>query len=369
MEKISAGQFVIMLLASLLIIGSTLYFPVMLERSGMSEAMLLGWLVIILSVLLYMMMEGYRIFKVFMRLMGWKTNRKRMIAILLVIAPVIGLSQVELVAENVVSSEANEFNSVITKDGKTLYFVRADKNFKNQQIYFCKWENKKWSDPKPVSFCSSKYSDSDPSLSPDNKTMYFFSNRPVDGDSSVMDYNIWLSELKNSEWTKPVPFPAVNSCSKEIAPEFACDYFMFASNRYGGLGKYDIYFTVKKGKNYIEPVNLKIVNSEGYDADPALSPDCKLLLFASAGRADSKGSADIYLCKKNDNEWSVPVNVSVLNTASFDFCPFFTADGKYVYYSSSGAPTGFDATKNPLLFNGHCNIFRIATADLLKSIK
>lgn len=44
------------------------------------------------------------------------------------------------------------------------------------------------------------------SFSPDGKTLYFSSTRPVIHDGAPITWHIWKSEQKNGLWAKPVFF-------------------------------------------------------------------------------------------------------------------------------------------------------------------
>jgi len=88
------------------------------------------------------------------------------------------------------------------------------------------------------------YWDSQPSMSPDGKLLFFVSNRP--GGSGGLD--IWYSYLNYlSQWSKPQPVPYINTPGNEYSPHYGYDgYFYFSSdwdfenNKLGNRGK-DIY--------------------------------------------------------------------------------------------------------------------------------
>lgn len=76
--------------------------------------------------------------------------------------------------------------------------------------------------------------------------MVFTSNRP----GGLGGYDLYYSIFRNSKWSSPVNFgPGINTSSDEYRPvignqaDFTNLYMIFSSNRPGGKGGYDLYFT------------------------------------------------------------------------------------------------------------------------------
>lgn len=79
-----------------------------------------------------------------------------------------------------------------------------------------------------------------------NKLMVFTSNRP----GGYGGYDLYYSVFSNGNWNAPVNFGAgINTSSDEYRPligfhtEFSNLYMIFSSNRPGGNGGFDLYFT------------------------------------------------------------------------------------------------------------------------------
>ena len=79
-------------------------------------------------------------------------------------------------------------------------------------------------------------------------------------------------------------------------------------------------------------------NSDNYScAHAALSPDGQRLYFSS-DMPGSKGGMDIFMCSKQGNGWSRPVNLGdTVNTCGNELFPAVMDDGT-LYYSSDGLP-------------------------------
>lgn len=79
-----------------------------------------------------------------------------------------------------------------------------------------------------------------------NKIMVFTSNRP----GGLGGFDLYYSLLKNGKWSTPINFgPGINTSSNEYRPllgwheNFTNYFLMFSSDRPGGEGGYDLYFT------------------------------------------------------------------------------------------------------------------------------
>ena len=112
----------------------------------------------------------------------------------------------------------------------------------------------------------------------------------------------------------------------------------FSSDRKGGLGGLDIYFSVKDNKgNWGEPVNLgSTVNTQFEDDGPFISFNGRTLYFCSNGH-NSIGGFDIFFTTYDEKlkAWSKPVNMgSPVNSPDDDIFFVIAADKKTAYYAS-----------------------------------
>lgn len=193
---------------------------------------------------------------------------------------------------NGVNTQYHDANAVITKDGKIMYFNK-DNGFKNRRrnknnllrLKLFKAENidGKWTNITELPFNSNEYSVGHPALSPDEKTLYFISNKP------------------------------------------------------GGFGKEDIYqVSIKSDGSFGEPKNLgKEINSEGVEMFPYMSKD-STLFFSSNGHI-GLGGLDIFETKlKEDNSFSGITNLGKpINSKKDDFYFIVNKEKKTGYFSSN----------------------------------
>jgi hypothetical protein len=106
------------------------------------------------------------------------------------------------------------------------------------------WFDSDYSPSLRVDSINSPYDDKCPMVY--NKLMVFTSNRP----GGFGGYDLYYSNFKNGKWGAPVNMgPKINSSSDEYRPligyytGFENIFMIFSSNRPGGLGGYDLYFT------------------------------------------------------------------------------------------------------------------------------
>lgn len=106
----------------------------------------------------------------------------------------------------------------------------------------------------------------------------------------------------------------------------------------------DIYFSIKKGKNWSQPTPISEINSSYYESYPFVSYDGKLLVFSS-DRPDGIGGIDLYFSLRNeDGSWSEPVNFGPqINSTENEISAFLDNDWN-LYFASRGHNTlgGYD---------------------------
>lgn len=177
-----------------------------------------------------------------------------------------------------------------------------------------------------------------PALTADNQTIIF--SRVVDGNE-----DFYTSIKKENEWEKAQPLsnkintPNYNEGAQSISPDGKYLFFT-GCNRPDGLGRCDIYVAKKEGNNWGKAINLgNIINSEFWESQPAISPDGGTLYFVS-NRPGGIGGYDIWKSSLTDEgKWTAPINLGPnVNTIYDESTPFMHADGKTLYFSSDGWP-------------------------------
>jgi len=206
--------------------------------------------------------------------------------------------------EGVRRDNLHSADAVLTNDGKTMYFsrmnvgkrnrARADKEGTVQlKIYKATLVDSTWSDIVELPINSDDFSTYHPALSPDNKTLYFTSDR----DGGLGQTDLYKVEIKgNNSYGEVYNLgPKINTEGREGFPFVAKDSTLyFSSDGFLNLGLLDIYKS-----DYIKDENAEVINlgapyNSGYD-DFAFFIDSETNEgYFSSNRLDGKGSDDIY---------------------------------------------------------------------------
>ncbi|MEM6379736.1 MAG: tetratricopeptide repeat protein, partial [Bacteroidota bacterium] len=171
--------------------------------------------------------------------------------------------------------------------------------------------------------------------------------------------DLYFSEKINGEWTSGQAILGVNTNDNEGAQTMSADGRMIiftACGRRDGFGSCDLFVSYKKEDYWTRPMNMgRTINSGAWDSQPSLSANGKFLFFAS-NRGGGKGKSDIYVAYYLGNgQWSDPQNLGdQINTAGDEKGPFFHADGRTLYFASSGHPGmgSLDLFKSNLMGDG-----------------
>ncbi len=110
----------------------------------------------------------------------------------------------------------------------------------------------------------------------------------------------------------------------------------FVSDRPGGLGKLDIWYSYISGPdNFTAPENLSDINSEDNDVSPFYHRKRKTLYLSSDGHIGF-GGLDIYSVANNDGVWDTLVNLgSPVNSSLDDAFYVLSKDGMSGYFASN----------------------------------
>lgn len=186
----------------------------------------------------------------------------------------------------------------LAPDGETLYFTSEietgipsrSRKFRNHSgIFKGRLSGLEIISIEPFRYNSSEYDIGQPSISADGKYLYFASDMPGGEGGS----DIWFCESVNGEWSQPVNLgPKVNSSSIDNYPIIhTSGRLYFASNRQGGKGGLDVYYSDPADGEWDFPVGLpEPVNSASDDFAFVARPDLRKGYFASSRRRND----DIY---------------------------------------------------------------------------
>jgi len=260
-----------------------------------------------------------------------------------------------------VNTSFNEYSPVITTDESVLMFTSRrpggvgnkldeNKNEYFEDVWVSYKSGKKWTTAvnlgPPV---NTENHDAAVCLSPDGQKLITYQGGVNGGD-------LFISYLVGKIWSKPENLgKAINSKYHESSASFSYDgkILYFVSDREGGYGGHDIYYSEinEKGK-FEKAVNIGPVINTEYDEEAVyMMPDGKTMYFASKGH-NSIGGYDVFKTTFENGQWTKPINLGIpINTPDDDVFFALSGSGRRAYYSSAslGGYGGMDLYKVTIL--------------------
>lgn len=237
------------------------------------------------------------------------------------------------------NSEMDETTPMLSADGEMLFYTtnrKFDPAIKifTPDIYYSIVESGDFKKSRPVAI-NSPDDEYLAGLSNSGEELYF----RLDGEDAWED--LVVSKIENKTLKGKTPFPAtVNSKELENGAYSTAsgDTLYFSSNRSGGFGGSDLYYSVRLPNGDWSPaVNLGNQINSAYDETfPMLSADGTKFYFSSNGE-NSMGGFDVFVCDINakTGEIGTPKNIGYpLNDAFDNMTISYSPDGNYAYVSA-----------------------------------
>lgn len=215
---------------------------------------------------------------------------------------------------------------------------------------------------------NSKYRETNLSITPDGKYLYFMSMRggkfwseqymEFRGDS-VFDGDIWYSQKVNGQWQKPSSMPfGINTRTGEDEPNVSGDgRTVYYQSWFDWLYTDGPYYSVKRtGSQWGNPRGLGGGITEFFKRFNAtdgmsISPDEKT--FVAACGHGYEANMDLYISRKTSSGWGYCRQLPI-NTPYDERSVFIAADGNTLYFASDGYQGfgGLDIYKTTLREDG-----------------
>ncbi|MEM7299000.1 MAG: OmpA family protein, partial [Bacteroidota bacterium] len=196
-----------------------------------------------------------------------------------------------------------------------------------------------WSKAKPIENLNSHYNEGSPCLSSDGQTLVFSRCFSPGGFGHC---DLYISQLEpDSTWSTPENLgPTINSVAWDSHPALSHggDTLFFASDRLGGFGLSDIYYSVRDEKGRWRPaLNMgPVINTRQNDVSPFYHPVFEVLYFSSAGQLYNFGEFDIYKAYNVNGHWTEPQNIGPLvNGRGSEFYFTIDSDSELLFYARS----------------------------------
>ncbi len=222
-------------------------------------------------------------------------------------------------AENLskpINGNRDETIDNVTVDGTTLILSgNFHGSYGAYDIYLAEKDSADWMDlvhlPSPV---NSEFHDESGAFSPDGNAIFFTSDRPDGigpyipmgqvyyGGTNMGNMDIYVSIASDDGWSEPVNLGStINTPYAERAVYMHPDgkTLYFSSNGHGGLGRLDVFKTVRLSDTswteWSKPINLgKEINSINDDWGYVVDLEGKVAYFAKENADSGYGGWDIY---------------------------------------------------------------------------
>ncbi|MCC7436994.1 MAG: PD40 domain-containing protein [Armatimonadetes bacterium] len=202
-------------------------------------------------------------------------------------------------------------------------------------------------------------------IAADGKTVVFSADDQADGKGST---DLYIAEIADGRITNIRNLGGtVNTSAWESQPAISGDgkTIWFASNRKGGYGKTDIWYTTLNGGNWSPPVNAgPMINTKKDERSPNITPDGGTLYFSSNGLSGF-GGYDVFMAVREGAEWGQASNLGSLINSTKDELFFFAPSKHERFYFASGRDGGQGGLD---IYYGTPNVFGDGMTRILVSV-
>lgn len=236
-----------------------------------------------------------------------------------------------------INSSSLEYLPTLSVDGNELIFTRRAAGH-DEDFYVSKKINGVWSPAQAADGnINTPQNEAALTLSADGQWMVYSASGRKD---SYGNYDLYMAQKTPEGWVDTYHFGlGINSDQWESQPSLSPDRkdLYFASRRPGGYGGIDIYVShLQPNGYYSQPENLgPNINTPGDDQCPFIHADNQTLYFTSNG-LPGYGDDDLFVVRKLPNgKWSKAENLGYpINTIEKEGTMCIAADGKTAYFAS-----------------------------------
>lgn len=242
-----------------------------------------------------------------------------------------------------INTTYDEYWPSLSADEQTLAITRlvpsGEMTKKVQEDFFIsQWSDGSWeimkNAGKPL---NTEDNEGAQTLSGDGRMMVFTGcNR----DDAVGRCDLYYSIKEGDHWTPPRNIGRqINTAYRETQPSITPDgrTLYFSSDRPGGMGKHDIWVSHLNDNNlWSVPENIGAeINTPGIEMSPFIHPDNQSLYFSSDGQI-GLGGYDLFISRRDSSgKWQTPLNLGYpINTNRDEIGLVVNSRGDKAYYSS-----------------------------------
>ncbi len=245
-----------------------------------------------------------------------------------------------------VNSDLSDYGPTLNRTNDILIFTsRRNSHYRgidqvhDEDLFFSRKYGDVWDLAEEITSINTNYNEGSACLSKDGKSIYFSRCNAPD---SYGGCDIYVSRLRaDSTWSIGQNLgPNLNSVAWDSHPSLSHteDTLFFASDRLGGFGLSDIYYSIKDSEgNWSRARNAgPIINTRNNEVSPFYHHVYDVLYFSSNGQILNFGEYDIYKSYRQGLQWSEPKNIGPLvNGAGSEYYFTIDADAKDLFYARS----------------------------------
>lgn len=247
-----------------------------------------------------------------------------------------------------INSKADEYWPSVSLDGSKLVFTRLQKsaNGLSQEDFFSSLSDSSgWEMATPIIEINTTENEGAQALSADGRLLFFTAcNRP----EGIGSCDIYYSVFNGKNWSTPKNAGStLNSNAWDAQPSISSDnrFVYFSSNRAGGKGKKDIWraemleITSDGNIRWKKPENSgEMINTAGDEISPFIHPNNKTFYFASDFHT-GMGGMDLFVSKMQNGDLLKPENLGYpINTHKDEQGLDIGFNGKTAFFSSEREP-------------------------------
>lgn len=247
---------------------------------------------------------------------------------------------------HLINSEYSDYGPSLSPKNDILLFTskrnlvkKTMGDIQNEDIFWSDYKFGLWGETRELKELNTRYNEGSVCLSNDGKTLYF---ARCDAPDCYGNCDLYVAHLQaDSTWGDIKNLgPQINSNSWDSHPALSHndDTLYFASDRIGGFGLSDIYYsTTDKNGNWSRAKNLgPVINTRKNDVSPFFHTKYDVLYFSSNGQNLNFGAFDIYKSDRKSENWSEPKNIGpLINGPGSEFYFTIDSESKNLYYARS----------------------------------
>lgn len=209
----------------------------------------------------------------------------------------------------------------------------------DEDLFYTVRSDESWSEAREFTTINTVYNEGSACISNDGKTLFFARCNSPDSYGNCDLFVSYL--LSDGTWGNTRNLgPKINSPSWDSHPSLSHngDTLFFASDRLGGFGLSDIYYSVRDANGQWQTaVNAgPIINTQGFEVSPFFHHRFNVLYFSSNGQPLNFGDFDIYKAYRQGAVWGEPLNVGPLvNGAGSEYYFTIDSESRDLFYARS----------------------------------